>query len=167
MMRAFGDVKLTGTQKCAVAGLLLTVLIVPAAAGWMILQFLYEVLGVGYSITSLGSLKAVFFMIFGFLIRFGLPAAMILLGVAVWRSGVLDRWRALPVVVGILTLLTPFVSVGITHLIWGYLPGNTLGMFLTFGISQTIIGSAWMLLGLVLVKSEGANQDLELDVSAG
>lgn len=103
-----------------------------------------------------------------------MPLALVLLGVAVWRSGTLGRWRALPVVVGVLT--SPLVPLAIGAAVYlavtygGSEPygwsafmsaldasrrNNLLTSFLLTRVPDVVAGSGWVLLGLVLFTGRG------------
>ncbi len=85
----------------------------------------------------------------------GLPLATVLLGVAVWRSGVLGRWGFLPVALGALSspLMWALVFAG------GYLVAGQDGMVVSsgeladlyfFGVPHLVAGLGWALLGWLL-----------------
>ena len=161
--------QLSWTQRSALAGFVLAVVVVISTIGLMVVHLVYGVLDIVRP-TSLvpDPLEDILYVTLGSLSARGLPIAMILLGIAVWRSGLLGRLRALPVVVGILTILVPFSSIVLAHLVSDYVfYGSALALFVTVGIPQVIIGLAWMLLGFVLVKREDSDQGVRLGESTG
>ncbi len=114
-LRASGDPSLTWTRRSVVVGLLLAILTVPAAAVLLVANLVCEVFVGGYGPASSGLVSSAF-VSSGLLSGLGVPVTTILLGVAVWSSGLLGKWRTLPVTVGVLSILAPIVSVGVTHL---------------------------------------------------
>lgn len=143
---------LNWTQKSAVAGFLLSGFTIVAVLGLVVTDLLFY-------FTFLDATLLNAFSLLSFL---GLSAATMLLGFFVWRSGFLDRWRTLPLVVGLLTFLTPLASDRILQLASDHLVSSHFSLFLSYSIPQTALGLAWMLMGFVLVRRGNTGRDLRL-----
>ncbi len=100
----------------------------------------------------------------------GLPLGIVLLGVAVLRSGLLGRWSALPLAVGL--LMNPLLNLFLFYLLalvkgadisdgdivtvptaWPNWSG-----FYTYVVPNAILGASWVLLGWVLWSSQGEHR---------
>ena len=86
----------------------------------------------------------------------GLPLGIALLGVVVLRSGLLGRWKALPLAVGL--LMSPLGNLLI------FLPAPDMLVptdwpdwpdFYVFVVPNAIVGTSWVLLGWVLLSGRG------------
>ena len=91
----------------------------------------------------------------------GLPLGIVLLGVAVLRWGLLGRWSALPLAVGLLMspLLSHLLSLPL-YLVTGSdtlfpTPWPAWPEFYVFVVPNAIIGTSWVLLGWVLWSGRG------------
>jgi hypothetical protein len=160
--------QLSWTQRSALAGFALAVVVIVATVGLMAVHLIYGVLDIGQPTRLVpGPLEDILYMTLGSLSGFGLPVAAILLGIAVWRSGLLGRWSALPIIVGTITILAPFSGIVVARLISDYVfSGSALELFVVVGIPQIVVGCLWMLLGFVLGRRESAaGQDLQLGAS--
>ena len=93
----------------------------------------------------------------------GMPLATMLLGVAVWRSGVLGGWGFLPVALGALSspLMWALVFAG------GYLVAGQDGTVASstaltnlyfFGAPHSVTGTGWALLGFLLYSGRGGGR---------
>jgi hypothetical protein len=87
------------------------------------------------------------------LMLWGLPLGIVLLGVAVLGSGLLGRWKALPLAVGL--LMSPLGNL----LIFLPAPDTLVGTpwpdwpdFYVFVVPNAIVGTSWVLLGWVLLS---------------
>lgn len=154
-------------QGAAVAGTLLAGLAMLAAAGLLVAYPPSGGLAIGGSEgMPSGSPPETVLRALGYLAAFGLPAASMLLGMAVWWSGTLGRWRALPAAVGMLTCLAPVVGTAAAHAIWGFVPAaEALGAFALVGAPQILIGTGWTTLGLLLIARR--EDDGRLRLAAG
>ena len=91
----------------------------------------------------------------GYLVVLGIPTAMILLGIIIWRSRLLGSWSILPVSIGALTYVAPLAGATVLYVGGSFIPGSAmLGMLLTFVIPRIVVGIAWMLLGIALLKHD-------------
>lgn len=163
-LRPSGSRRLTWTQRSAVTGFLFSILAVLATIGLFVTTLTYEMFPQSPNVIIIpGALQGMLFSAFALLSGLGLPAATMFLGVSIWRSGILGRWRSLPTAVGALTILAPFVSLLVVQLIPGYaFSTTTISMFLIVGSPPTVVGLAWVLLGLVLIRRESVGQDAQL-----
>ncbi|HEY6582915.1 MAG TPA: hypothetical protein VIZ60_17525, partial [Rubrobacter sp.] len=87
------------------------------------------------------------------LMLWGLPLGIVLLGVAVLGSGLLGRWKALPLAVGL--LMSPLGNL----LIFLPAPETLVSTFwpdwpdfYVFVVPNAIVGTSWVLLGWVLLS---------------
>ena len=159
---------LTWTQRSAVAGFLLAILSIPSTIAIITAVLRYELFPGGYELPLSASVLTVIFAVFGVLSGLGLPVATILLGIAVWSSGFLGRWRALPVIVGVLSILAPLSGIGVSHLTLDSASvGSNLSVLLEVVVPNTVVGLAWALLGFVLLKHERFGERSGLSASTG
>ena len=155
--------RLMRAQWSTVIGVLLILVAVLSALGLLAVFTMYEVVGIGGSARLYpGGLENFLYSALGLLATFGLPLALILLGVAVWRSGEMGRWSLLPVCVGVATFLIPLTIITVGQVLWeGYLPQSSFfAAFATIGMPALVIGCMWTLLGLTVERSE-ADRSLE------
>jgi hypothetical protein len=88
----------------------------------------------------------------------GLPLGIVLLGVAVLRSGLFGRWKALPLAVGL--LMSPLLNLLLflpLYLVTGsdILVPTDWPDFAFFVVPNAIVGTSWVLLGWVLRSGRG------------
>jgi hypothetical protein len=92
------------------------------------------------------------------LMLWGLPLGIVLLGVAVLRSGLLGRWKVLPLAVGL--LMSPLLNLLQSLPLYLMTGSDTLvptpwpdwPEFFVFVVPNAIIGTSWVLLGWVLLS---------------
>ena len=97
----------------------------------------------------------------GWLMVWGLPLGIVLLGVAVLGSGLLGRWKALPLAVGLLMsplgnlilFLPVYLVTGSDMLVPTFWPDWP--DFYIFVVPNAIVGASWVLLGWVLLSGRG------------
>ena len=157
--------RISQAQWSALVGGFLTVVTALSSLGLLSLFLLYELIGIGGSKRIYpGDLEEFLYPLFGMLATFGLPLALILLGVAVWRSEILGEWSFLPVVVGVVTFLISLTTTVAAHVLWsGYLPSSSfLATFVAIGAPPVVIGVMWTLLGLTVAKSQNQARALNL-----
>jgi hypothetical protein len=95
------------------------------------------------------------------LMLWGLPLGIVLLGVAVLRSGLFGRWKALPLAVGL--LMSPLLNLLLflpLYLVTGsdiLVPTDWPDWpdFAFFVVPNAIVGKSWVLLGWVLLSGRG------------
>lgn len=148
--------RFTQAQWSAVVGVLLIVVAALSALGLLAVFTLYEVVGIGGSeLLYPGDLENFLYTTLSLLMTFGLPLALILLGIAVWRSGTMGRWNLLPISVGIATFLIPLATITVAHLLLGGVLSSPsfFTAFATIGMPGLVIGFMWTLLGLAVVRS--------------
>jgi hypothetical protein len=95
------------------------------------------------------------------LFLWGLPLGIVLLGVDVLGSGLLGRWKALPLAVGLLMsplgnlilFLPVYLVTGSDMLVSTFWPDWP--DFYVFVVPNAIVGSSWVLLGWVLWSGRG------------
>ncbi len=148
--------RLSWAQRAGTVGLVLAVLAFLAA-----LALLIDLLAFGPHVSMpwaddpRGPVLVAATLVLEVLRMLGLPLATVLLGVAVWRSGVLGRWGFLPVALGALSspLMWALVFAG------GYLVAGQDGMVVSsgeladlyfFGVPHLVAGLGWALLGWLL-----------------
>jgi hypothetical protein len=148
----------------AVAGLVLISLAAAATVASLVqLSTVGEVTIGGPGGIPKGSVLVVAFDVADWLIVWGLPLGIVLLGVAVLRWGLLGRWSALPLAVGL--LMSPLLN-ELLFLPLDLLTGSD-GMWVPtswpdwpglfhFVVPNAIIGTSWVLLGWVLGSSLGS-----------
>jgi hypothetical protein len=114
-----------------------------------------------------GSFLDVAFSVAAWLMVWGLPLGIVLLGVAVLGSGLLGGWKVLPLAVGL--LMSPLLNLFLFYLLallkdadisdgdivtvptaWPNWSG-----FYTYVVPNAIIGASWVLLGWVIWSSRG------------
>ena len=97
----------------------------------------------------------------GWLMVWGLPLGIVLLGVAVLGSGLFGRWKALPLAVGLLMsplgnlilFLPVYLVTGSDILVSTFWPDWS--DFYVFVVPNAIVGTSWVLLGWVLLSGRG------------
>jgi hypothetical protein len=114
-----------------------------------------------------GSVLDVAFEVAFWLMVWGLPLGIVLLGVAVLRWGLLGRWSVLPLAVGL--LMSPLLNVFLFYLLAlvtgadisdGEIvtyptPWPDWSGFYIYVVPNAIIGTSWVLLGWVLLSGRG------------
>ena len=151
---------LSWTQRSAVWGLILgtaTALVAVAGLAWFIVSG--GTMG-GAAWGAWGKVVDVLFIVLALFRQLGLPLAMALLGIAVWRSGVFGRWRSLPLFVALLASPLPVFTVALIIFPAGEVlsregvtsPLTTIDHWLIFGLPAMLTGLGWMLFGFVLVR---------------
>ncbi len=159
----------TGMQWCALAGVVSITVATLAAAVLLTMFLVYELAGIGDPNRSYPSdLENFLYPTLGMLITFGLPLALILLGLAVWRSKIMGRWSALPLGAGIATFLIPWLTIAVAHVLWGGVLASTssLSALVMIAIPTSVTGAVWILLGLAFVKIENVDQTLEARIKS-
>ena len=155
--------RLTRARWFVVAGIFSVVVAAASALGSLTVFTMSELVNIGGSDRPYpGGLESFLYPTLGFLATLGLPLALILLGVAVWRSGTMGRWSLLPIGVGIVTFLIPLTTITVGQVLWqGYLPqGSFFAAFAVIGLPTLAIGSMWTLLGFMVVRSGNAGRAL-------
>lgn len=138
-----------------------------AAAGLLTVFLTYELVGIGGSSRMYPSdLENFLYPTLGALVVFGLPLALMLLGLSVWRSGTMGRWSILPLGVGAATFAIHSATIALVQVFWGGVLNSTsfLPVFVMVATPAAVIGGMWVLLGLTIVRSENEDQTLEARV---
>ncbi|MGB3635768.1 MAG: hypothetical protein WA982_17160, partial [Rubrobacteraceae bacterium] len=159
--------RFTRMQWSAMVGVVSIAVAALAAAGLLTMFIMFELVGIGDSSRLYPSdLENFLYPTLGVLVTFGLPLALTLLGLAVWRSRTMGHWSILPLGVGIVTFLIPLATITVAHVLWGGVLSSTsfLPVILIVAIPAAAIGTMWALLGLALVRIENADQTLEARV---
>jgi hypothetical protein len=150
---------------CAeVAGIVLIGLAAAATVASVVQLSTVGVVTIGGSVPR-GSFVDVALSVATWLMVWGLPLGIVLLGVAVLEWGLLGRWSALPLAVGL--LMNPLLGLFLFYLlalvkgadisVWDIMTVPTFwpnwSGFYTYVVPNAIIGASWMLLGWVIWSS--------------
>lgn len=157
----------TWTQWSALAGFVSVGVAALAAVGMLTIFLMYELIGIGDSNRMYPSdLENFLYPTLGALVIFGLPLALILLGLPVWRSGTMGRWSTLPLGVGAATFAIHLATIALVQVLWGGVltPASFLPIFATVAIPAAAIGGMWTLLGITVARNGNADQTLEAGV---
>jgi hypothetical protein len=147
---------------CAVAGLVLIGLAAAATVATLVqLSTVGSVTIGGPGGIPRGSFLDVALGVRAWLMLWGLPLGIVLLGVAVLRSGLFGRWKALPLAVGL--LMSPLLNLLLflpLYLVTGsdiLVPTDWPDWpdFAFFVVPNAIVGTSWVLLGWVLLSGRG------------
>ena len=162
LRRAGSDrsLSLTLAYCSAVAGLVLLGLVAAANVAGLVQLSTVGVVTIGGGVPR-GSFVDVALGVAAWLRLWGLPLGIALLGVAVLGSGLLGRWKVLPLAVGLLMspllhtllFLPLYLVTGSDMLVstdWPDWPD-----FYVFVVANAIIGTSWVLLGWVLGSGRG------------
>lgn len=150
--------RLSWAQRSASAGVILTV-----AAGLASVVLLVRLLVAEptFVVGPASGASEGLFAVLGGVKVLGLPLATTLLGVAAWRSGVLGRWGALPIFLGLaMSPLSVSVVLLVFHLLidldrpFGF---DLAADLLLFGVPNAVTGLGWALFGWLLFSGRDEN----------
>ena len=143
------------TQRCAAWGLVVAAVSALTATTELVWIVISEGAVGGFAAGAWGAVADVLAVVLGVSRIFGLPLATALLGIAAWRSGVLGRWRSLPLAVALLA--SPLLTMAMALVVIGAagVPAESVTMLdhlLIFGLPAVLAGAGWALLGSVLAS---------------